>query len=62
MKKYLLLTVLVMLLAAIGCRFGQPVGSFAYDFPSAEASKNISEKKKTAYVFSTHRLISLKLF
>ena len=45
MKKYLLLTVLVMLLAAIGCRFGQPVGSFAYDFPSAEASKNISEKK-----------------
>lgn len=45
MKKYLLLTVLVMTLAAIGCRFGQPVGTFAYDFPSAEASKNISEKK-----------------
>ena len=45
MKKYFLLTVLVMTLAAIGCRFGQPVGTFAYDFPSAEASKNISEKK-----------------
>ncbi len=45
MKKYLLLTVLVMTLAAIGCRFSQPVGTYAYDFPAAEASKNISEKK-----------------
>lgn len=45
MKKYLLLMVLVLALAAIGCRSGRPVGTFAYDFPSAEASKNISEKK-----------------
>ena len=45
MKKYLLLTVLVMALAAIGCRAGQPVGKFAYDFPAAEAHNNISEKQ-----------------
>lgn len=45
MKKYLLLTVLLVAMAGIGCRTGQPVGSFAYDFPSAEASKNISDKK-----------------
>ena len=45
MKKYLLLVVLAMAIAAIGCRFGQPVGTFAYDYPSAEASKNVSEKK-----------------
>ena len=45
MKKYFLLTVLLMTLAAIGCRFSQPVGTYAYDFPAAEASKNISEKK-----------------
>ena len=45
MKKYLLLMVLVLALAAIGCRVGQPVGTYAYDFPAAEARKNISEKK-----------------
>ena len=45
MKKYLLLMVLVLALGAIGCRFGQPVGTFAYDFPAAEARKNISDKQ-----------------
>ncbi|NCB23188.1 MAG: hypothetical protein EOM56_10195 [Deltaproteobacteria bacterium] len=45
MKKYLLLMVLVLALAAIGCRFGQPVGTYAYDFPAAEARKNITEKQ-----------------
>ena len=45
MKKYLLLMVLVLALAAIGCRVGQPVGTYAYDFPAAEARKNISEKQ-----------------
>jgi hypothetical protein len=45
MKKYLLLMVLVLALAGIGCRIGQPVGAFAYDFPTAEAHKNITEKQ-----------------
>ena len=45
MKKYLLLMVLVLALAAIGCRSGRPVGNFAYDFPTAGAHKNITENQ-----------------
>ena len=45
MKRYLLLMVLLAAMAGIGCRSGQPVGTYAYDFPAAEASKNISDKK-----------------
>ena len=45
MKKYLLLMVLVLALAGIGCRVGQSVGAFAYDFPTAEAHKNFTEKQ-----------------
>ena len=45
MKKYLLLMVLVLALAGIGCRINQPVGTYAYNFPAAEARKNITEKQ-----------------
>ena len=45
MKKYLLLMVLVLALAAIGCRSGRSVGNFAYDFPTAGAHKNITENQ-----------------
>ena len=45
MKKYLLLLVLVLTLAAIGCRAGRPVGSFTYDFPTVRAHNNITENQ-----------------